>query len=171
MKKLSFILFVLALFLGFAAPARADVDDGTVLTAKTVAPLMAWVEKQTGVKVPVLPQVIASHTQFREILGRMGGRFAGRPRSVYTSGRVILDNLYWDEDDPTEMSLLVHELVHYAQSYMNIAWACPDAREAMAYTLQNKWLEENDHSPFVDASWVRRMSSCGGAETSLVSAQ
>jgi len=167
MKKLSLSLLVLALLLGFAAPARAEVEDGTVIPAKVVAPLMAWVEAQTGTKVPALPQVIASRELFQQILGRMGGKFAGRPRSVYVAGRVILDSEYWEEDDSTEQSLLVHELVHYAQSFMTTGWSCPDAREGMAYTLQNKWLEEHDDSPFVNVAWVRRMSSCGDSSTAV----
>jgi hypothetical protein len=75
------------------------------------------------------------------------------------AGQVVMDSNSWDPEDETELSLLVHELVHYAQSYMHVAWACGDSREAQAYTLQNKWLAEHDHAAFVSVSWVRRMSS------------
>jgi hypothetical protein len=171
MKNFLKVLTLLALILGAPAAARADVEDGTVISDRVVAPLMAWVEREVGVKVPGLPQVVASRAAFRSVLGRMNGGFAGRPRSLYMGGRVILDSELWDEEDDMELSLLVHELVHYAQSYMHVAWNCPNQREVMAYSLQNKWLEEHDHRPFVRASWIARVSSCGDSSTRMALAQ
>ena len=172
MSNLFKVLVLFALIVGTPLAAKADVEDGTVVDAQIVAPLMAWVERQTGVRVPSLPHVVASREQFRAILARMGGRTAGRARSLYLAGEVLLDNEMWDPEDSTELSLLVHELVHYAQSYMpRSAWSCRDAREAQAYTLQNKWLDEQGHNAFVSASWIRRVSSCGDATTNVALAQ
>jgi len=85
----------------------------------------------------------------------------GRVQAAYVPGMVLVDNNSWDADEATQISLLVHELVHHTQLFAKRSWACGDAREGQAYTLQNQWLEEQGHYPFVKASWISRMSSCG----------
>lgn len=158
----AFILSLLvSAFLAFSAqPAHAEYEDGDIVPASVIEPLMNWVEMNTGVHVPNLPHVVASRDRLTEIVSRMG-RLPGRARAVYVAGVVVLDHRYFDADDSTQMSLLVHELVHYAQSYQRqVAWSCPQSKEVEAYSLQNKWLEEQGHSPFVRASWIDRMSSC-----------
>ncbi len=122
-----------------------------------------------GTKVPVMPQVIVSRSQFERILSRLGNRVVGRPQAVYTAGTVYLDSDRWDPEEPTQLSLLVHELVHHAQYFMRGNWPCSNAKEGQAYTLQNRWLEMNDHAPFVNIAWINRVSSCPdrGAATLL----
>jgi len=160
MKALLLMILVSALTAGFPQPVHADFEDGAVVPPAVIAPLMAWVEAQTGVRVPVLPKVVASHSRLSEIVSRMG-RIAGRARALYTGGMVVLDDRYFDVEDETQVSLLVHELVHYAQSYNRTAvWTCAQAKEVEAYTLQNKWLEERGHSPYVQASWINRAAAC-----------
>jgi hypothetical protein len=90
------------------------------------------------------------------------GRTAGRAKAVYVGGRVVLDHRAFDSEDSTQMSLLVHELVHYAQSFKRGGWSCPQQKEVEAYTLQNLWLEQQGHAPYVRASWIERVSSCSG---------
>jgi len=154
------LIWFLALLLDFPLPAQAEVEDGTHIDPAIIQPLMEWVENQLGVKVPALPQVIASRSGFDRILGRMEARYAGRPQSAYIPGTVYMDNNVWDPEDSTQVSLLVHELVHHAQLYMKKTWPCAKAKETQAYTLQNKWLEQHGHYPFVNASWIERVSSC-----------
>lgn|GEM_PF-2266687 len=136
------------------------LGPGGLVSVALVAPLMEWIERETGTKVPVLPQVIADRSRFEAVLRRMGRNFEGRPQSAYMPGIVFLDDLRWDPDEPTQVSLLVHELVHHAQLYMKNIWACSNAREEQAYSLQNRWLEQQGHSPFVNVSWIQRVSSC-----------
>ena len=160
MKAISIIILVSALIVGFPHTARADYEDGDIVSPAVIAPLMAWVEAQVGVKVPALPQVVASHSRLSQVVGRMG-RIAGRAKALYIGGTVILDHRYFDVEDSTQISLLVHELVHYAQAYKrNVVWTCPQAKEVEAYTIQNKWLEDQGHSPFVNASWISRAAAC-----------
>ena len=161
MKKYFRLFWFFALILDFPLPAQAEVEEETHIDPAIVAPLMVWVENELGVKVPVLPQVIASRDRFDRVLRRMGGGFAGRPQSAYVPGVVLMDNLTWDPEESTQLSLLVHELVHHAQMFMpNKTWACPQAKETQAYTLQNRWLEQKGHSPFVNVAWIARVSSC-----------
>lgn len=170
MKKILFILLFSAFLATAPQAARADFEDGDRIPDAVIAPLMAWVEAQTGVRVPVLPHVIASRSQLTQIVSRMGS-IAGRARALYVGGTVFLDHRLFDAEDSTQLSLLVHELVHYAQSFKRGPWACPQAKEVEAYTLQNKWLEEQGHSPFVTASWINRMASCPSTPTTVALAQ
>ena len=160
MYKIFSLVILSALILGFPQTARAEYEDGERIPASIITPLMAWVEAETGIRVPYLPQVVASQSVLTDIVGRKG-RIAGRARALYVSGMVVLDHRYFDAEDSTQISLLVHELVHYAQSYRRqSSWSCPQEKEVEAYTLQNKWLEEQGHSPFVRASWISRMATC-----------
>jgi len=47
----------------------------------------------------------------------------------------------WSERTPGEMSVLVHEMVHHLQNKMGLTYPCPAAREVLAYSAQEKWLE------------------------------
>lgn len=171
MKLLFKIILFSALIMGFAGEARAEFRDGQQIPAEIIRPLMSWVEQNVGVRVPVLPKVIASRTYLLDVVGGMG-RTAGRAKAVYAGGMVILDHRRFDETDSHQLSLLVHELVHYAQSFkrhQNLG--CPQAKEQEAYTLQNRWLEEKGSRPYVRASWIRRMASCsysnGGVDIAM----
>lgn len=173
MKTVLNILLFAALIMSFPQTARADYEDGDRVPEAVIAPLMAWVEMQTGVKAPVLPAVVASHSKLTQVVSNMG-RLAGRARALYTGGMVVLDHRYFDAEDSTQISLLVHELVHYAQSFKRMGtYACAQAKEVEAYNLQNKWLEEQGHSPFVTASWINRMAACpaGAGTVALAQAQ
>ena len=155
------ILLFLTLLSSFSVPAQAEVEDGVHVSEAVVGPLMAWVEAKTGYKVTVLPDVIASRSQFKAVLRKRVGAFAGQPQSLYIPGTVLLNNLTWDEEDPTALSLLVHELVHHNQLFMpGQHWACADAKETQAYNLQNEWLAEHGHQPFVQAAFIEQVSNC-----------
>ena len=171
MRGFRFSPFFFLLALLFSTPAAARVEDGTLIDPAVIAPLMAWVAQETGVTPPVMPQVIASRTRLAEALKGDNDSPAGRPRAGYLPGIVIVDNLLWDEEDSTQLSLIVHELVHHTQKFQkNAAWNCPDAREYSAYTLQNKWLESQGHSSFVDANWVQQVSTCAPQPGSIINA-
>lgn len=125
-----------------------------------VVPLMQWVEREMGTTTPIMPEVIASRSQFFNILGGMAARVAGRPQALYKAGKIYLNSDRWDPEDPMQVSLLVHELVHHAQYFSRGKWPCSNAKEEQAYTLQNKWLEMNGYAPFVNVAWIKRVSSC-----------
>jgi len=46
----------------------------------------------------------------------------------------------WTGTTPTELSVLVHEMVHHLQSSAGLKFECPQAREKLAYAAQDKWL-------------------------------
>jgi hypothetical protein len=129
------------------------------VSADFVAPLMKWVAAHTNVRVPSLPTVIAS----RELMvAKIGDphRQSALARALYVPGQVVIDDSFWDPNDVQSVSFLVHELVHHAQLYRGIAYACNNTKEYEAYRLQNAWLAEHGESPVVDETWIAKMSRC-----------
>ena len=52
----------------------------------------------------------------------------------------------WSAEDPFDLSVLLHELVHAVQ-LDNREWPCPGAPEWEAYTLQSLWLRDHGITP------------------------
>ncbi len=46
----------------------------------------------------------------------------------------------WTGRSPAELSILVHEMVHHMQAMAGHRFACPAARERLAYDAQDAWL-------------------------------
>jgi hypothetical protein len=46
----------------------------------------------------------------------------------------------WTGETPAEISVLVHEMVHHIQNAAGLSYACPEAREELAYLAQERWL-------------------------------
>ncbi|MBI1273559.1 MAG: hypothetical protein GC131_05705 [Alphaproteobacteria bacterium] len=153
-----FCLIAMATLL-MAAPARADVDDGTKIQGPLASQLMSWVEREMGVRVPSMPNIVASRKKFNMVMNMAGVHFADA-RSLYIPGTVIMDNYSWDPEDPVQLGLLVHELAHHAQLFSKRKYPCPDAREYEAYTIQNKWLTSQGYAPFASQYWINEMSRC-----------
>jgi len=59
--------------------------------------------------------------------------FDDRTRTIYLAHA-------WSGDTPAEVSVLVHELVHFLQNAGGKRYACLGAREALAYSAQERWL-------------------------------
>jgi len=161
-RKPLLAVFMLSLSL-MSGIARAEVPDGTKIDPQLVGGLMRWVERETGYHAPAQPVVVASEEKFQLVMQMRGVHYADA-RAMYIPGTVILDNNSWEEDDPVQISLLVHELVHHAQLFSKRKYACADAKEYEAYVIQNRWLEAHGQSPFASQSWIDRMSHCEGAE-------
>lgn len=141
--------------------AHAEVPDGTKVDAALVGSLLGWIEKQTGYRAPNQPSVVASQEKFQMVMNMNGVHYADA-RAMYIPGMVILDNEAWEADDPVQLSLLVHELVHHAQLFSKRKYACSDAKEYEAYIIQNQWLEAHGQKPFASQAWIDEMSTCRG---------
>jgi uncharacterized protein DUF6647 len=70
----------------------------------------------------------------------------------------------WTGATPTEMSVLVHELVHHLQNIAGMKFACEEEREILAYEAQRRWLALYGHDLFqdfqIDAFTVFARSHC-----------
>jgi len=54
-------------------------------------------------------------------------------KTIYLSNK-------WTGSTPTELSSLVHEMVHHLQGMAKTKYECPQAREQLAYAAQKMWL-------------------------------
>jgi uncharacterized protein DUF6647 len=52
----------------------------------------------------------------------------------------------WTGGTPTEVSVLVHEVVHHFQNVLGLKYECPQERERLAYLAQDRWLGLFGHS-------------------------
>ena len=62
--------------------------------------------------------------------------------------------------DDLYRGLLVHELVHILQNDSGRRYACANQREAEAYALQNRFLEDHDLPPVMDTESLMRLHNC-----------
>jgi len=46
----------------------------------------------------------------------------------------------WAARSPTDLSVLVHEVVHHLQNVNGLQYPCPASREKVAYAAQDAWL-------------------------------
>ena len=46
----------------------------------------------------------------------------------------------WSGKSPADLSVLVHEVVHHLQALGKLKFECPQEREQLAFTAQEKWL-------------------------------
>lgn len=52
----------------------------------------------------------------------------------------ILLSEAWTAKSPADISVIVHEMVHHMQNQAALQFECPAAREKLAYTAQEAWL-------------------------------
>lgn len=80
-------------------------------------------------------------------------------------GPIIYVTKEWRGDNPADVSVLVHEMVHHLQHAGQLHFDCPEARERMAYLAQDRWLADNGKSLAemfgVDGFTVMARSMCG----------
>jgi len=65
----------------------------------------------------------------------------------------------WSPENPFDVSVLLHELIHDVQ-LANRGWDCIGAPELEAYWLQDKWLAERGIRPGFDWAAIRMLSRC-----------
>ena len=85
------------------------------------------------------------------------GAYDARSRTIYLRSD-------WNSRNASDVSLLVHELVHYLQDRAGLTFDCPEAREAPAYAAQGRWLEfygTDLQSAFgIDAMTLKLRTAC-----------
>jgi hypothetical protein len=164
MKSYLKVLPLLSLLaLANCAETGGAVADGTILEPQTLKPYANWVQTAMNVDMVSLPITTASGTRLKTSLGLKGVQQA-RAMAAYLPGQIILNNVAWDPDSLRSQSYLVHELVHHAQLISGRHYACDNAKEREAYTLQNRWLVEHGDSPLVSQDFIDKISACTGNE-------
>lgn len=65
----------------------------------------------------------------------------------------------WDASSPTDVSTLLHELIHMVQ-YHHKDWLCWQRTEWEAYKLQDAWLKERGLDPHFNWLQIQMLSNC-----------
>ena len=65
----------------------------------------------------------------------------------------------WSAENPYDVSVLLHELIHDVQ-LSNPEWDCIGAPEFEAYWLQDKWLAQHGVRPGFNWPEIRKLSLC-----------
>ncbi|MBV8060990.1 MAG: hypothetical protein JO126_00210 [Alphaproteobacteria bacterium] len=143
--------------------SQAAVEDGATIPQEQLRPLAAWVSKMMNVSMEALPTAIASGTRLKTSLGLSGVQQA-RSMAAYLPGQLLINNVVWDPESVRAQSYVLHELVHHAQLLSDRTYACHDAKEREAYTLQNQWLAEHGEEPAVTQEFIDKISSCNQRE-------
>lgn len=85
------------------------------------------------------------------------GAYDARTRTIY-----LRDD--WNSLNALDVSVLVHELVHYLQDRAGLSFECPATRETPAYAAQQRWLEfygTDLHAAFgIDAMTLKLRTAC-----------
>lgn len=129
--------------------------------ADLLGELNAWIDDHTDLprredqpKIEFVPESMLSPPE--ELATLIGTRTAGLfdPKT----GRILLTEP-WSPGDARNVSVLLHELIHFRQEGAGY-WRCAGARELPAYKAQDSWLRERGLK--ADVSWIAVVlaSSC-----------
>ncbi|PUB08379.1 DUF6647 family protein [Yoonia sediminilitoris] len=141
-------LVALIMFAGSAwadAIVRLDREPAwrkTENIAELVEVFDTWLDQNTDFLRPeTRPKIeIISASLTATIQGSSASRF-GRTRGLFDpESSTIYMIMPWDQKDPHDASVLLHELVHARQ--VSRHYYCPGAQEEAAYRLQDEWLRE-----------------------------
>lgn len=138
---------LLAVLAALASPAiSAPGTDRVALDSLGLA-IEAWVTQATGMPVPAsLPDFIfVEPASMPDLMSRRAGSTGAFDQSgivtFYDSvSRVVYLPAGWTGTTPAELSILVHEMVHHAQTASGRRFACGAQREKEAYQAQARWL-------------------------------
>jgi hypothetical protein len=120
-------------------PSSQSRPDGSVLRE-----LAKFLEKDTSFgKVESFPAIEFMGEQEMKVL-RYGSRLLETDVSVVSLYDRKSSTIYlpvgWQGHSPAELSMLVHEMVHYLQDRAGKTFACPQQQEDEALTIQELWL-------------------------------
>lgn len=114
-----------------------------------------WVAADLGLPIPGdLPRVAFADAVTMDTLRRVAeagpdgdAAHATHLVALYDSrGRTIFLPLGWTGQSSSEVAILVHEMVHHFQQLSGDRFACPAAREKLAYEVQERWLVAHGES-------------------------
>ena len=139
-------------------PSATVANDSSALphvraSDSLLTSIVTWLSTNFELEpTPLLPQVkYVSASAITERRNRAFLGASGQPASPPDAGRTtvaVYDHgeatIYlpadWTGNTPSELSVLVHEMVHHLQSVARTKFECPQAREQLAYAAQQRWL-------------------------------
>jgi len=155
---------LLALVLASAAQAVPSCPLATpaAMADDRIPGLLSWIETHSPYRAGTLPLPRVSFCDPGETIP-----YEGHEALVYPQLRAAYDlkadRIYlvrpWSVYDAHDLSVLLHELVHYLQ-FQAHSWPCPQAAEWEAYQLQAAWLAEKGINAGFDWTQIGLMSRC-----------
>lgn len=111
-----------------------------------------WPRRETLPDIVVLPRA-----EPQENFGT-AGYAGGTLRAYYDEDTAMIALVEpWDAANPTDQSILLHELAHHRQAAHH--WFCAGAQELPAYKLQDAWAKE--HGAEVRIDWISAVLESG----------
>ena len=109
-----------------------------------IVAITMWLSVISGLPMPpehpnvrFLPSEVLSDMRY----GNVDAKRRREVVAVYDDNRqTIYLSDAWSSRDPSDLSVLVHEIVHHLQNSMGLKYECPAARERSAYEAQARWL-------------------------------
>lgn len=141
MRSSRALLFSIACLMGAASGLEAEERR----TAPTILGFVSlWLESEYQLAEPrSFPDIIAVPAQ--ELVSRRYGQAAradpGEIVALYDDeAGAILVSSSWTGQSISELSVLVHEMVHHMQREAGTVFPCPAEREKLAYRAQDEFL-------------------------------
>ena len=135
-----------------------------------IAAITMWLSVTSGLPKPFEPPAVRFLPAEALSDLRYGSIEAQHRREVMAAyddnTRTIYLSEDWSARDPSDISILVHEMVHHVQNAAGLNYECPAARERLAYEAQARWLKlfgRDLSSEFdLDTMTLKIISSCLG---------
>lgn len=128
-----------------AAPMPAFAQEGRMPDAPPLLDTLAlWLEANFDLPRAARDPHLVTLPRPELIAMRYGDGAGVDPDRVVALYDEATNTIYlsegWTGRSPAELSILVHELVHHMQAMAGHRFACPAARERLAYDVQDAWL-------------------------------
>lgn len=108
--------------------------------------LAKWIQANSNINIHVVYPKFEFITQ-KEINKRSNSALE-TVAMYHKIKHVIVLNKNFDLRNPSDISALLHEMIHHYQAMNKMNYNCSDLREYAAYKLQKKWIEENTKLDF-----------------------
>jgi hypothetical protein len=151
------------------APGSAAFEPGsTRIKPELLRAIVGWLSSNYGFEPIDAPPAVAfatraamaaiRHRDLRDnrstsqaAIDHGGSPHASTVVAIYDDvARTIYLPETWTGSTPTELSILVHEMVHHLQNLAGMTFACHEERERLAYAAQRDWLTLFGHDLFTD---------------------
>jgi hypothetical protein len=138
---------IIAIIATTVSPGQAPASDVRADLGPLALSVAAWVTEATGLPLPAtMPEIhFASPRDIPALMAAVApssGSGSGSEIVAFYNApeRAIVLPAGWTGESPAELSVLVHEMVHHAQTSAERRFACPAEREREAYDAQTRFL-------------------------------
>ena len=125
--------------------------------------LLLWIGANSDYNTNIpFPTIIFMEQEKMEQIYYQGREPVGELHGFYdTQKDVIILQDTWDRRDPWDLSIMLHELVHYVQDINEIQFQCNREMEKQSWPLQQKYLlEVHSYTWDYDGLWHMMVSNC-----------